>query len=215
MYPTIVIRYRLSLDVEVDGEKKTSSGVVEVAYNILPNSLSFAGSSGDVFSGRMRGAAITVDLGSHGIAFVANCASLAPQMLRSQSVPLWDLPWVAFKPYAGEFSFDKRILLRRLQNKKDAIEVPIEQLPLFVRFVDIDDPRSIEEVDPRDLSETYGPGVRLLHAKIEITDDPVSPIPTIWPKWLLEAKAAGFLMERNFPGPYAYTRFGLQAFKGD
>jgi hypothetical protein len=100
MYPTIVIRYRLSLDVEVDGEKKTSSGVVEVAYNILPNSLSFAGSSGDVFSGRMRGAAITVDLGSHGIAFVANCASLAPQMLRSQSVPLWDLPWVAFKPYA-------------------------------------------------------------------------------------------------------------------
>jgi hypothetical protein len=48
-------------------------------------------------------------------------------------------------------------------------------LPLLVRFRDIDDPKSVEEVDPLDIGKSFGAGAELVRATIEIV--PVG----IWP----------------------------------
>ncbi len=55
---------------------------------------------------------------------------------------------------------------------------------MLVRFTNINDRNSIEEVDPRDLAAAYGPGVRLVGVTFELTHDPVTPIPSVWPSWL-------------------------------
>ena len=64
---------------------------------------------------------------------------------------------------------------------------PIDPLPMVVRFKDINDPDSLEEVDPRD----FGPGGRIVRATIQVTESPVTPLTDVWPAWLLaEAEAA-------------------------
>jgi hypothetical protein len=45
---------------------------------------------------------------------------------------------------------------------------------MFVRFRDINDPNTVERVDPNNLAASFGPGVRLTRATIEITDAPVT-----------------------------------------
>ena len=63
---------------------------------------------------------------------------------------------------------------------------------MVVRFRNIDDGDTIEELDPRDLAATYGPEVRLVRAGFEFTTDPVSAMPQTWPKWLASEQQRGF-----------------------
>ncbi len=42
------------------------------------------------------------------------------------------------------------------------------ELPILVRFRDINDPTSVERVDPDNLAASFGPGVTLVNASIEI-----------------------------------------------
>jgi hypothetical protein len=107
VFPTIYIRYRLSLDVERDGKVQTSAGVIEISYPILPD-LSV---EGGMFHGQMHGNAITIELGDQGLAFVVNLLSLAPKPGAGSSGPLrptetcflWQLPLAAFGlPIDGE-----------------------------------------------------------------------------------------------------------------
>jgi hypothetical protein len=69
--PTVYLRYRLTLDVDVDGVTRTGSGIVEIAYQPAPEWLVNIG-GGSHFGGEMRGYAITVDLGERGLLFVVD-----------------------------------------------------------------------------------------------------------------------------------------------
>ena len=71
IFPTVYLRYRLTLDVDVDGVMHTGSGVLGIAYQGMPDWLSEIG-QGAHFGGEMRGYAITVDLGERGLLFVVN-----------------------------------------------------------------------------------------------------------------------------------------------
>ncbi len=61
-----------------------------------------------------------------------------------------------------------------LSRMRDTVELTPSQLPMLVRFRNIHDPRTVERVNPDDLGAIFGPGVRLLHATIAITADPVT-----------------------------------------
>lgn len=54
------------------------------------------------------------------------------------------------------------------------ITVPEKFYPLLVTFDDLSDPASVKEVDPNDLSATFGPGYSLKSITLEITNAPVT-----------------------------------------
>lgn len=64
----------------------------------------------------------------------------------------------------------------------EATEVPrtymsakdISSYPMLVTFGDLDDPTSVERVDPDDLAASFGEGVALKRITVQITDDPVT-----------------------------------------
>lgn len=63
-------------------------------------------------------------------------------------------------------------------------ELPLEDFPVLVRFRDPNDPTSVELVDPSNLAASFGPGVMLRRAFVEITDDPITKgIETRVPCW--------------------------------
>lgn len=217
IFPSVALRYRLTVSVDVDGIVHTGQGVVEVFYQPLPDSL--RGISGSAhFGGEMRGYAITVDLGEHGLLFVVDSR---PFLANSQTglislpdgAPLTVLPFAAYGlPLSGLPSEMLRIA-RELRSKKGPVVVPPDKLPMIVRFTDLNDRHSIEELDPRDLAPSYGSEIRLASAVFEITDDPISPLPRTWPKWLKDAKA----IELRSAHQELWSRVSIwtNAFKGD
>ena len=81
-YPTIEIRCRLLLDVDIDGVQRVGSGVIEIEYDTaaaFERSIVTGGAQGLV--GFMRGNAITVDLAERGLLLVVNtepCVAMVP-----------------------------------------------------------------------------------------------------------------------------------------
>lgn len=53
-------------------------------------------------------------------------------------------------------------------------EIAPKDYPLLVTFTDINDPKTVKQVDPDDLAATFGPGVSLKRITLEITDEPVT-----------------------------------------
>jgi hypothetical protein len=196
LLPTYYIRYRLTLDVNVDGVMRTGSGVVEVSYQPLPDSL-VSGAEGRHFGGDLHGCAITIDLGMKGPLFVVNRSAVrtattirfpsdAPHPPRV-GASMTDLPLIAYRlPSDGEPSAMMN-LLRQVRHKVGPVDIPFENLPLLVHFADIGDKASAEIVDPRDIAATLGPGTKLVRARFEQVTEPVTPMPRSWPLWLTDA----------------------------
>ena len=47
---------------------------------------------------------------------------------------------------------------------------------MLVRFRDLNDPKTVEQVDPLDLTKTFGPSVRLVGATLEIASAGIWPL---------------------------------------
>lgn len=69
-------------------------------------------------------------------------------------------------------------LFDEVRDKRDraagVIAVPEVQYPMLVTFGDIADPASVKLVDPADLADSFGPGVRLKAVTLEVTDEAVT-----------------------------------------
>jgi hypothetical protein len=164
MYPSATIRYRLTLAVNTPEGIKTGSGVIEVTY---AKAVRLLGSSAEITTG-VKGEAVVVDLGKRGILFALLKEGQSPR-----SAPEW-IVTKAFGFPGGGIGSPPDTDIARLRTLRGKAELPSEELPLLVRFRDIHDPTSVERVDPANLAASFGPGVRLARATIEITDDPVT-----------------------------------------
>lgn len=161
-YPSVTVRYRLTLEVQVDGELKTASGVREVTYR---KELAVGGHGG--LSIRVRGEAIALDMGSRGTLFALLAAGADS---RSEA------EWIVLRA----FGFDgmpgpveegiKQIL--RLSGKR---ELAFDSLPLLVRFRDVNDPKSVETVGPLNIAARFGPNAKLVRATLEIVPAGIWP----------------------------------------
>ena len=76
-----------------------------------------------------------------------------------------------FFPYNARLR-DSAPKLRSVKNKP--LDIPRDQYPLMVTFGDLKDPESVQEVDPSNLTATFGPGYKIKSYTVEITDEPVS-----------------------------------------
>lgn len=160
-YPSLTLRYRLTLEAEVDGKPKIGSGVIEVIYGKQPE---FASGRDRVSS--HRGEAVVLDLGERGTLFALLTAGSDNRSI-PESIVLraFNFPGGAFPGPTVEAGQKQ---LRQLSGKRE--------LPLtMVRFRDLNDPMTVEKVDPLDISKSYGAGTRLVRATLEIV--PVG----VWP----------------------------------
>jgi hypothetical protein len=164
IYPTYSCHVRMTIEVDWRGETKVGSSVIQLRAYYFPTwfGLIDASAGFDAF-----GEAVFVDLGDgvnlvalpglgEGIwSIVANTYFESPKSVRSL-----ELVFEKLKDESG-----KPMPLNPASKKA---------FPLFARFRKLDDPHSIQAVDPTDLAASYGPDVKLLRASVEITNEPLT-----------------------------------------
>jgi hypothetical protein len=185
------VRYRLTVEVQDGDQIKTGSSVIDVSYNIEPD---WSPSHFNAFPVPV-GYAPTVDLGEKGMLFLTfSNATRTPEQRaerNKQTFCLFDdigcLPFAAYQKSsaAGDFS-RKKAELRELLLQSGPRDVSFIALPELIRFVDIDGQHRYVKLPPDDLAVSFGPGVELKRVVLQLTNDPVTPLPEIWPQWLKE-----------------------------
>lgn len=158
-YPTYTYRYRLTVNIEVEGQIRSGSSVIEVRVSKQPiflpgvNKLEYAD----------RGEAVFVDLGA-GRNIVALLAS---------------------GPYAEAAGFTAFIVTRHfnlnLSDDSQLASLPAlrgqwelanDNLPTLVTFSDAADPATLKLIRPTEL--TFGPSVHWRGVSVELTTDAVT-----------------------------------------
>jgi hypothetical protein len=187
----IHVRYRLTVEVQDDGQLKTGSSVVEALYDIQPT-WSWSGLGNYT---RVIGYAPTVDLGDKGLLFLtfANAARTPAETAELNNYvfcagnDMYCLPFEAYGERGTSVTthyYDRKAPLETLLQQGGPRDVPFAALPKLARFKDGDDPRLVVHVSPYDLAATFGPGIELKRVVLQLTDDPITPPPKIWPQWL-------------------------------
>lgn len=155
-FPSATWRYKLTVTVETPEGIKTGSAVREVTYTNGPKILpDVAGASWKV-----KGEAVVVDIGQDKNLFALLDVNGSYQIV-------YDV-----FPYQGQSVRDHIQYYKSLTGQKKTLEK--SQYPTMVTFKDIKDPKTVEQVDPFNLSATFGAGVNLKDVTIEMTDEDVT-----------------------------------------
>ena len=158
-YPAYTYRYRMTVEVTVNGVVHSGSSVVEVTVQKQPE----VGDAPAQVS-HVRGEAVFVDLGDG-----RNVIALLASGPNGSDV---DYPY-GLVPRLFRTSYDEHDLpkLAGLRGRRD---IPENKLPTFVTFADLNDPKSVRVVKSDEFSQVFGPNVRLSDARIEMTNEPVT-----------------------------------------
>lgn len=156
-HPTGIWRYKMTVTVETPEGLKTGSAVREVTYKNGPKILpDVAGSSWDV-----KGEAVVVDLGNGKYLFALMDVDGSYRIVYDMF------------PYTPKSARDHIRYYESLAGQKRVLG---GKYPTFVTFKDIKDPKTVTQVDPFNLSATFGAGVKLKDITLEITNDEITKI---------------------------------------
>jgi hypothetical protein len=211
MFPSETVRYRLTIEATVDERPASGSGVIEVTRQ---DTTAIGSMGGTGFS--VKGEAIGVDLGARGQFFAL---LRGPNIGRSEdrSFP----PYLILEAFSGQLDKRTSVIeqMRTLNKLRPKTHLPTTLLPMLVRFRNINNPGSVEKVDPDNFAAIFGAGVKLQRAAIEITQDPVTTGISRRLPWLdALAKRGGALDGTRFPanndlrsnlGSLAFRREGV------
>jgi len=159
-YPTY--RYRLTVEVDTPTGLKTGSSVIEVRSW---HQAGFPGPEAGGFRSEVTGEAVAVDVAPGQTLFA---------LLRSEG----DVDWASFAT-AGIDRGDPRVhalprwAKSEWQDKKTLLYRK-SNYPILVRFAEINDPKTVELVDPDDLPATFGPGFRLRRITVQLTRNTIT-----------------------------------------
>ncbi len=138
-----------------DGEKSGSS------VTRFSGTYGYSLGAGEGLSSRLQGEATVVELG-HGKYFFA-------LMERTGG----SFAWGAFSDQLPKFGSEAQMAkLQSLVGQK--IELQPKLYPLLVTFDNINDPKSVKEVNASNLEASFGAGTSLKSITLEITDEPVT-----------------------------------------
>ena len=155
IYPTYTYRYRMTVEVLVDGQVKSGSSVIEVNLTkqpqwFVPLPISI----------KVVGEAVFVDLGEG-----RNVLALLASGPVGSSYPSEIVP--------RHFPFEAHDL-RKLSGLSGTWSLSRDHLPMFVTLSDLSDPRSARVLDPNLFEEEFGAPVKLKDVVVQITRDPVT-----------------------------------------
>ncbi len=158
-YSTYSWHQKMTLEVEADGKLYAGSSVVKMSVTGIPEYM------------QLLRAARRLDL--HGEAVV-----LALPQKRYLFALLTYNAFLASKVFQdkmdGSLSEPGERWARIISQLRETREIAPKDYPLLVTFTDINDPKTVQKVDPDNLAATFGPGVALKRITLEITDEPVT-----------------------------------------
>lgn len=211
IYPTY--RYRVTVEVDTPEGLKTGSSVIEVKTS---RSGDHSIPSPNMLSYKVRGQAVTVDLGQRGKLFAlldSNGYGVWAQGGLEMVVP--PTPVEQATKMADEYGYRRARALalkgpqelpRHLASQRPPPKPsdPPAAYPTLVRFRDITNSKSIERVDPDNLAVTFGQGVKLRRITLERSYDPVTTGIEDNFKWWPQ-DIASFSMDREFKTAWSPT----------
>ncbi|TPQ31421.1 hypothetical protein C2U70_24005 [Bradyrhizobium guangdongense] len=161
-YPDYTYRYRLTVNIEVDGKVHSGSSVIEVKWRGGP-----VIGDGGPFGPSVKGQAALVDLGDRGVvvATLINGEDYGP----AKDGALGAL-WVAAEAFGNHSTVQEIPDLPNLRGKRD---LALNKLPRFLWFSNPQDPTTARKLLVQDIPTALGPSARFASASVEITSDPV------------------------------------------
>lgn len=165
--PTYTYRYRITVEVDTPQGLRNGSSVWEVRQwrgSGIPNR---------GIRSRVRGEAVAVDLPDGTLFALLRGADTDVDYLATVVYRhLINHPTPGLPMDLGPDGFSKN--MRAIIRTKPVFQLDANEYPLLVRFRDINNPASVEKVDPSDLAAKFGPGVRIRRLTVAVTEDDVT-----------------------------------------
>lgn len=183
IFPLDTFRQRIMVEIDTPSGIRSGYSVVETEVH---KGKSWGDASGTQF--RVRGEAVAVDLpgGRTLFALLRGAGEASGDPAAYQTRLISDALRAGATP-SKAIAFEALSLMDTRAAAKDAelsLELPPTLYPMLVTFRDIDDPKSVERVNPADLAARFGTGVRLKRITVEVTDDEVTTGIEKWLRWL-------------------------------
>ena len=173
IFPSDRLRQRITVEVETPLGLRSGSSVVETK---VQEGKSWGDASGTSFT--LEGEAVGVDLpeGRTLFALLRGDSDTQGDQAGYQTRLLYDALNAGAKvnvpvPVEGLDLIQARAAAKRADA---SLTLPEKLYPMLVTFGDITNPKSVERVNPADLAELFGPGVRLRRVSVEVTNDAVT-----------------------------------------
>jgi hypothetical protein len=160
-YRTEEFRYRLTVEVDTPQGLRSGASVVEVSIS-EPGEGGLPDASGG--TSRLRGEAVAVDLPDGRVLFAL---LRAPGDVDAAA----RLPFHALNPPRREGEYRRTRRAADLKRISGVGELPQDHYPLLVTFRNLEDPTSIERLDPANLAGTLGKGISLRRITVQMTND--------------------------------------------
>ena len=183
-YPTISWNQRMIVEVDVNGEIVSGSSVTQVSYRFYAPWLALGGG---VATSRMHGEAVYVDMGERGYLFALLRSEGSVDYLKNIAQNLFRREL----PRSHVFSR----ALQRMRIEFGSRELSRDDYPMLVTFTDINDPTTVQLVDPGDLATTFGEDVELKRITLAITGDWVTDGIEDVLGWLSEYRQNGYRLD--------------------
>jgi len=170
--PVYVYRYKLSMQLDVNGELKQDATVVEVsqAYQTILN-------FGYPYKLHEDGEALVFET-SNGAALTVPLSDPDPVPKGTRHAWGFAPDRVLFKAYGisggGFEESGYNSGLAQLVSKRGPREISVDDLPQLLAFADLSKSDSAKYVEPRNLSPQLGVNVLIKKITIEVTDDPIT-----------------------------------------
>jgi hypothetical protein len=160
-------RFRMTVEVETPEGLKVGSSVMEMSG--ASSSLALNGKTVDV---NLIGEAVAVDLPGDQTVFMLVTDAPNGGNIMNRIIKTFDPTY----PMSERLVALIADLERPSSIRRTAVFVPAQYntYPQFVRFRNVNDPKSVETVDPDDLEKSFGPGVKLKRVVMTVTDAPVT-----------------------------------------
>jgi hypothetical protein len=158
-YPTYSCRYRMTVNVEVDGQLRSGSSVIEFSVTkqmqFLPdvNPIRFDA----------KGEAVFVDLGGQR-SLIALLRS--GEFAQNGHFPLSVVP--------AHFNLNRDHQYTSLASLRGRWELADKDLPTLATFSDANNSATLRVIRPDQLEQAFGPNIRWRGVVIEMTTDPVT-----------------------------------------
>ncbi len=164
-YPTHTYRFMMTVEVQTPEGVHSGSSIYEISARNEPKLLPDMRSR----STSVRGEAAAVDLPDGRTVFA----------LLKTSAHWGGMEGLSMNSLHPDFpgaGYDMVDVAKELAEGKHSgpVNVDPDDYPMLVTFSDLNDPTSVELVDPNDLASKFGDGVTLRRIIVQITDDPVT-----------------------------------------